>query len=390
MKPLELKTRSWQIKALDDERGIIEAYGSVFNNVDQGDDIVRRGAFKRTIQNAKARVQSGNAKFLAPMLWQHNPAEPIGGWIDMREDEHGLLCKGQIILETDLGRNVYQLIKAGVIQEFSIGYDVPKGGAKYEKDTGYRELLELRLWEVSPVTFAMNPEALLQSVKNNAMTNKEHKDFADHYRQERIEDWLYSDFNNLTSALKASIIDIFSIGDTPQTDAVNTILNDTSANTPGFISALKNYVQMGIDLDVSNYLQETLEAHGPNGIRGYMGRDTDHMHVKAGRAISAANAERINTHIQNMHDMADKAMSHANAMQEHAKAMHTAADDLATVLQGSEAAYGSDSGTPEDGHQEGKSAPYDGTRAATPSSSKDTTDEQELLAALQKIRSFKK
>lgn len=158
------KSFPFQVKAENDELGIISAYGSVFDNEDFGGDVVRPGAFKRTIQNSKSRVDSGKAKFLAVMLWQHDPEQPIGGWTELKEDSHGLLCKGQIILSTDLGRNAYELIKSGVIQEFSIGYEVMSGGSHYDK-SGVRELTELRLWEVSPVTFAMNSEALLVGVK---------------------------------------------------------------------------------------------------------------------------------------------------------------------------------------------------------------------------------
>lgn len=162
----QYKSFPFQVKAVDDDQGLIEAYGSVFDNVDMGDDIVKPGAFKRTIQNSKSRVQAGKAKFLAMMLWNHDSACPIGGWGELKEDSHGLLCKGQIILTTQAGREAYELIKAGVIQEFSIGYEVVPGGASYDGKTGYRNLTELRLWEVSPVTFAMNQEALLVGVKS--------------------------------------------------------------------------------------------------------------------------------------------------------------------------------------------------------------------------------
>jgi len=156
----------FQVKAVDDEQGFIEAYGSVFDNEDLGGDTVRPGAFKRTIQNNKMRMQSGKSDHLAVMLWQHDPDRPIGKWTELKEDSHGLLCKGQIVLSTQLGKDAYELIRAGVINEFSIGYDVPNGGSHYDKDTGMRQLTELRLWEVSPVTFAMNQEALLVGVKS--------------------------------------------------------------------------------------------------------------------------------------------------------------------------------------------------------------------------------
>jgi HK97 family phage prohead protease len=381
---LEHKTISFSVKALDDDQGLIEAYGSVFDVEDQGGDVVQPGAFKRTIQNSKARKEAGKAKFLATMLYQHDPDRPIGGWYDLVEDTHGLKCKGQIVLSTQLGRETYELIKAGVINEFSIGYDIPSGGSTYDKSSGARLLKELRLWEISPVTFAMNQEALLTSVKT-VMTEKQRKDFNDHYRQESITDWLYSDFNNLVNALKQSLIDEFMIGDEPEQDTVTTILNDSSENKMGFISALKAWVQKGIDLDASNYLQE---QNGVSQSRYYMSNDkVDNMYTKDGRTISKATSDKLQAHIDNIRNMADE---HKKAMNEHIKAMHSAADDLATMLQGSEAAYGTDEGKPETG-QEGKAAPYTGTRGAQSHPlDNSTVDENELENALSILRSLHK
>jgi len=392
------KNVSFQVKAIDDEQGLIEAYGSVFNNVDQGDDLVKPGAFKRTIQNSKSRVQAGKSKFLAPMLWQHDQERPIGGWYELAEDSHGLKCKGQIILTTQLGRDVYELIKSGVIDQFSIGYDIPQGGASYNAKEGYRELKELRLWEISVVTFAMNTEALLTGVKRHDVS-KEHKDFYDHYRQEQIEDWLYSDFRNIVCSLKAALIDAFMVGDSPQEDLTSTILTDSGAGKMGFTAALEAWVQKGIQLDASSYLQETLEAHGPQGspatYGGYMSRqEQDFMEHKAGRAFSQANADKISAHVTNVKDSANKALKasaeHFKAMQEHVKSMNAAADDLATVLQGSEAAYGTDAGTPASGQEQGKSAPYSSNTRATEDTHSSNDTEQELNAALEQLRNLRK
>jgi HK97 family phage prohead protease len=170
----EFKTFSFQVKAIDDDQGLIEAYGSVFGNEDEGCDIVDQGSFKRTIKNSKSRVAAGKSEFLAMMLWNHDAEHflPIGGWYDLQEDTHGLLGKGKIIINTQLGRDVYTLIKEKVINEFSIGYEVMENGSYYEKSTGIRHLTELRLWEVSPVVFAMNTEALLVGIKRMDVEDK--------------------------------------------------------------------------------------------------------------------------------------------------------------------------------------------------------------------------
>lgn len=137
--------------------GQIEAYGAAFNNVDEGNDRIIPGAFTRTIQNSKARAKARDKKYILKMLWQHDSNEIIGGWYDMKENHEGLLAKGDIALATQRGREFYELAKAGMIDEFSIIYDIPSGGAKYDK-SGVRDLSEIRLFSIDPVTFPMNDD----------------------------------------------------------------------------------------------------------------------------------------------------------------------------------------------------------------------------------------
>jgi len=174
------KTFSFALKAADDRQGFIKAYAAVFNNVDAGNDRILPGAFKQSIKDAQALIDQGKATFLATMLWNHDTDVVIGGWFDLAEDKTGLVAHGQINLETQLGRETYSNIKMGAIRQFSIGYDTID--YKYDKD-GVRELSKLKLWEISPVTFAMNDEALLVSVKGKNMNNR--RTFAAHLSEAR-------------------------------------------------------------------------------------------------------------------------------------------------------------------------------------------------------------
>ena len=90
------------------------------------------------------------------MLWQHDPAQPIGVWDEVREDERGLWVKGRLLESTQKGREAAALIAAGAIDGLSIGYRTTRA-AKNEQ--GQRVLSELELWEVSLVTFPMLPSA---------------------------------------------------------------------------------------------------------------------------------------------------------------------------------------------------------------------------------------
>lgn len=167
----ETKTLQFRIKATGEttvdgqQFGQIEAYGAAFNNVDEGNDRILPGAFTRTIQNSKARAKARDKKYVLKMLWQHDANEIIGGWYDLSEDATGLRAKGDIALATQRGREFYELAKAEMIDEFSIIYDIPAGGAHYDK-SGVRELAEMRLFSIDPVTFPMNDDPHTIKVKS--------------------------------------------------------------------------------------------------------------------------------------------------------------------------------------------------------------------------------
>lgn len=128
----------------------IEGYASFFGEVDRGGDIVVKGAYAGSLAALAAR--GGQVK----MLWQHDPAQPIGVWDEVREDARGLYVKGRILAEVAKGREAAALIGAGAIDGLSIGYRTVKAA---KDDKGRRLLNELELWEVSLVTFPMLPSA---------------------------------------------------------------------------------------------------------------------------------------------------------------------------------------------------------------------------------------
>ncbi|WP_341366352.1 HK97 family phage prohead protease [Yoonia sp. BS5-3] len=124
----------------------ISGYASLFGKADQGGDTVQRGAYRSSL--AKGRS--------IKMLWQHDPAQPIGVWDEVREDDRGLWVKGRLLTDVAKGREAASLIGAGAIDGLSIGYRTVKA---QKDDKGGRLLSELELWEVSLVTFPMLPDA---------------------------------------------------------------------------------------------------------------------------------------------------------------------------------------------------------------------------------------
>ena len=125
---------------------IISGYASLFGKPDQGGDTVEKGAYGTSL--AKGRG--------VKMLWQHDPAQPIGVWDEVREDPTGLWGKGRLLTDVAKGREAASLIAAKAIDGLSIGYRTVKAR---KDDKGGRLLSELELWEVSLVTFPMLPDA---------------------------------------------------------------------------------------------------------------------------------------------------------------------------------------------------------------------------------------
>jgi Escherichia/Staphylococcus phage prohead protease len=129
---------------------VIEGYASYFGKRDKGGDVVVAGAYGRSLA---ALAKAGRR---VKMLWQHDPAQPIGIWDEVLEDDRGLYVKGRLLPDVARAREAVALIGAGAIDGLSIGYRTVKA----QKDgKGARLLSELELWEVSLVTFPMLEEA---------------------------------------------------------------------------------------------------------------------------------------------------------------------------------------------------------------------------------------
>lgn len=135
----------------DEKKGIVKGYASYFNNKDSDSDIIRPGAYAKTIKENGHRVK---------YLYQHNMAQPLGKMVELVEDDKGLMFTAEIA-KTTLGNDVLELMKAGVITENSVGI-LPM---QKEHKGDYREITEVKLYEVSAVTLAANDQAKILDVK---------------------------------------------------------------------------------------------------------------------------------------------------------------------------------------------------------------------------------
>lgn len=153
----EYKSVSFELESADEKTGEFSGYASVFGNVDDGGDIVDKGAFSKTIVEDFARIK---------ILSQHDQCElPIGKPIELREDDKGLYIRGKIS-NTQKGRDIQTLLKDGVLNELSIGYEAID--YEIDEENHVRHLKQIRLWEVSIVTWAMNDQATIDDVKSLA------------------------------------------------------------------------------------------------------------------------------------------------------------------------------------------------------------------------------
>ena len=101
------------------------------------------------------------------MLYQHDPAEPIGVWMEIREDPRGLFVRGRLMADVARGREVASLMRAGALDGLSIGFKTVN--ARADRAAGVRTLIEIDLWEISVVTFPMQPDARVSTVKTTGL-----------------------------------------------------------------------------------------------------------------------------------------------------------------------------------------------------------------------------
>lgn len=139
-------------------KGTFERYASLFHRQDLGYDVVMPGAFRESLAKRIPRD--------IKMLFQHDPSQPVGLWDNIYEDARGLFVRGRIMTDIARGREVLSMMRSGVIDGLSIGFKVEK--AQREPHSRVRRLLKVDLWEISIVTFPMQPDARISTLKGTA------------------------------------------------------------------------------------------------------------------------------------------------------------------------------------------------------------------------------
>ena len=130
--------------------GRVSGYACLFERPDLGRDVIGRGAFLRSLGTRPAAQ--------VRMLFQHDPARPIGTWDVVREDKRGLFVSGRLALGAASAADVAALVEAEALDGLSIGFRTLRA---VRGRGGLRRLLDIDLHEISLVTFPMQPQARL-------------------------------------------------------------------------------------------------------------------------------------------------------------------------------------------------------------------------------------
>jgi len=135
-------------------------YAAIFGRPDRGGDVVRAGAFARSLERKAGPV---------PLLWQHDLARPVGRIEYLREDKRGLRVIARLSAGS-AGREAATLLREGSVAGLSFGYRVRKasGLSTGSGRAGMRMLEEIELVEVSLVAVPMQPRARVHAVEDRA------------------------------------------------------------------------------------------------------------------------------------------------------------------------------------------------------------------------------
>lgn len=144
-----------ELRVEGDQTPTIRGYAAVFNQMSEDlgwfREIIRPGAFKKTI-NDGTDVRA---------LFNHNPnfviARSKSGTLKLNEDDKGLFIEATPP-DATWARDLVSSIKRGDIDQMSFGFKTIKDRWGTEDGKSLRELLEVRLFDVSPVTYPAYPQ----------------------------------------------------------------------------------------------------------------------------------------------------------------------------------------------------------------------------------------
>ncbi|HXK64846.1 MAG TPA: HK97 family phage prohead protease [Spirochaetota bacterium] len=162
-----------QIKDVDGKKGIVTGYFSDFNSIDSDGDIIKPGAFQKSIsqngpQSSKPRIKH---------LLNHDSSKPLGVLEVLKEDTKGLYYESRLGTHS-LGVDFIKMVDSGLISEHSIGFQTVKYNQlkpwnEWKQGEAARELTELKLYEGSSLTaWGANMNTPLTGLKTEQKVRK--------------------------------------------------------------------------------------------------------------------------------------------------------------------------------------------------------------------------
>lgn len=140
----------------------ISGYAAMFGNKDRDGDILLKGCFAKSIAD---RGPESDAKGKILLLWQHDRSQPLGRITALREDEKGLYFEAEID-EIELGDRAIKQLESGTLNQFSIGFSYVRDAMQYDEQSDTYIVSEVKLYEVSVVSIAANPETEYLGLKS--------------------------------------------------------------------------------------------------------------------------------------------------------------------------------------------------------------------------------
>ena len=311
--PAERKVIPFIVTKVNEAQGIVEHTVAIMGNTDLGGDKIWPGAFTKTITERSGQIR---------VLDSHNTdsiMRVLGRPIEMREISHSqlpakvlerypeatgaLVASTQFLMDTPEGRGAFSRIASGSIGEYSIGYDpISVDFETIKMDDGtegtVRNLREIRLWEYSPVIFAMNPATSTIGAKgadeNSDTTEENTADISESTGSDKVTE-TETDGKEMTPSgpqrrlgdvLQGSIHRTFTtITDQLYIDGY--IDREQRIALSALIGSALDVLSVGIPIEIAEI---PLPEWG-YGI-GYMASDNE-QETKAGRVLAARNVTRI-------------------------------------------------------------------------------------------------
>ena len=159
-KSLDIEVSKMEV---DVDKRIIQGYFSIFDSVDQGRDVVKRGAFSKTIKERGPKEINGKPTSQIKMAYNHKTV--IGIPVLLHEDSTGGYFEGKVA-NIPIGNDVLTLVKEGAVDGCSFEYIAIKANYPREDKHVDREITEAKLFETGPVDYPMHEGAGIVGVKN--------------------------------------------------------------------------------------------------------------------------------------------------------------------------------------------------------------------------------